>query len=43
MLVMSTEKYPDEKEYTEYVKNSGGHNNAFTTLVDTVYYFESSN
>jgi len=43
MLFMGTEKYPDENEYSEYIKNKGGYNNAFTSLTDTNYHFEVSN
>ena len=43
MLFMGTEKYPNENEYTEYIKNAGGYNNAFTSLTDTNYHFECSN
>lgn len=40
---MGTAKYPDENEYSEYIKNKGGYNNAFTSLTDTNYHFEVSN
>ena len=40
---MGSEKYPDEKEYMDYVKNNGGYTNAFTALTDTNYHFEISN
>ena len=43
MLFMGTQKYPDENEYSEYIKNKGGYNNAFTWLTDTNYHFEVSN
>ena len=43
MLFMGTEKYPDENEYSEYIKNNGGYNNAFTSLTETNYHFETSN
>jgi len=43
MLFMGTEKYPDENEYSEYIKNKSGIKNAFTSLTDTNYYFEVSN
>lgn len=32
MLFMGTEKYPIENEYSEYLKNNGGHANAYTAL-----------
>jgi len=40
---MGTAKYPDENEYSEYIKNKGGYNNAFTSLTETNYHFEVSN
>ena len=40
---MGTSKYPDENEYSEYIKNKGGYNNAFTSLTETNYHFEVSN
>ncbi len=43
MLFMGTEKYPSENEYSEYITNNGGMNNAFTSLTDTNYMFDSSN
>ena len=43
MLFMGTEKYPSENEYTEFIKNNGGGDNAYTSLTDTNYYFDISN
>jgi insulysin len=43
MLFMGTEKYPSENEYSEYVTNNGGANNAYTSLTNTNYQFDSSN
>jgi insulysin len=43
MLFMGTEKYPNENEYSDFIKNQGGYNNAFTSLSDTNYHFEVSN
>jgi len=43
MLFMGTEKYPSENEYSEYIKNNGGYNNAYTSLTNTNYHFECSN
>lgn len=40
---MGTEKYPSENEYSEYITNNGGMNNAFTSLTDTNYHFDCSN
>ena len=43
MLFMGTGKYPSENEYSEYMKNNGGYDNAFTSYVNTNYHFECSN
>ena len=43
MLFMGSEKYPEENEYSEFIKNNGGYSNAFTALTDTNYHFECSN
>ena len=43
MLFMGTDKYPGENEYTEFIKNNGGYDNAFTSQEDTNYYFSISN
>ena len=43
MLFMGTEKYPSENEYTEFIKNNGGGDNAYTSFTDTNYYFDCSN
>ena len=43
MLFMGTEKYPSENEYSEYIANNGGMSNAYTSLTDTNYHFDSSN
>ncbi len=43
MLFMGTEKYPSENEYSEYITNNGGYNNAYTSLTNTNYQFECSN
>ena len=43
MLFQGTDKYPGENEYSEYVKNHGGYDNAFTSLTDTNYHLECSN
>lgn len=40
---MGTEKYPSENEYTEFIKNNGGADNAYTSLTDTNFYFDISN
>ena len=40
---MGSEKYPDENEYTEYIKNHGGFDNAFTDIDKTNYHFIISN
>jgi len=43
MLFMGTTKYPSENEYSEYIKNNGGNENAWTDLDNTNYQFEVSN
>ena len=43
MLFQGTKKYPDEHEYSEYIKNHGGYDNAFTSTEDTNFHFECSN
>jgi insulysin len=40
MLFMGTEKYPSENEYSEFITNHGGMNNAYTSLTSTNYQFE---
>jgi insulysin len=42
MLFMGTEKYPSENEYSEYISNNGGMNNAYTSLTNTNYHFDCS-
>jgi insulysin len=39
MLFNGTEKYPDEKEYTDYINKNGGYSNAFTSHDHTCYYY----
>jgi secreted Zn-dependent insulinase-like peptidase len=43
MLFMGTKKYPGENEYSEFIKNNGGSNNAYTSLTNTNYHFDVSN
>jgi insulysin len=43
MLFMGTAKYPSENEYTEFIKNNGGMNNAYTSLTNTNYHFDCAN
>ena len=43
MLFMGTTKYPSENEYSEFIKNNGGNENAWTDLDNTNYQFEVSN
>ena len=43
MLFQGTEKYPGENEYSEFIGNNGGYDNAYTSLTDTNYHFECSN
>ncbi len=39
MLFNGTEKYPDENEYSKYIKKNGGENNAYTSHDHTCYFF----
>ena len=43
MLFMWTLKYTSENEYSEYITNICGMNNAYTSMTDTNYMFDSSN
>ena len=43
MLFQGTEKYPRENEYSEFISNNGGYENAYTSLTDTNYRFDCSN
>ena len=39
MLFMGTTKYPSENDYSEFVSNHGGYENAFTSMTDTNFHF----
>lgn len=39
MLFLGTKKYPQPDEYREYIDRHGGSHGAFTSLMDTRYYF----
>ena len=41
MLFMGTTKYPQENEYSEFICDNGGCDNAFTAGTDTNYHFEN--
>ena len=43
MLFQGTEKYPKESEYSDFIKNNGGSNNAYTSLTNTNFHFDCSN
>ena len=43
MLFQGTDKYPSENEYSAFMTNNGGSNNAYTSLTDTNYHFDCSN
>ena len=43
MLFMGTEKYPQENEYSQFMLNNGGMNNAYTSLTNTNFHFDCSN
>jgi len=40
MLFLGTEKYPDSGEYSGFIRDHGGFNNAFTSFTDTNYHFD---
>ncbi len=40
MLFLGTEKYPDESDYSNYLRSNGGYNNAYTAEDHTNYHFE---
>jgi insulysin len=42
MLFLGTEKYPDEAEYSNYLRSNGGYSNAYTAGDHTNYHFEIS-
>lgn len=43
MLFMGNEKYPDENDFSAYIRNNGGMSNAFTATDMTDYMFEVNN
>ena len=43
MLFMGSEKYPEQNDYAEYIKNNGGNANAYTGMTMTNYHFNVSN
>ena len=40
MLFLGTEKYPDEKSYSDYLTANGGSSNAYTMSESTNYHFD---
>ena len=40
LLFMGTEKYPVENDYNQYLSAHSGYSNAYTSAVETNYYFE---
>ena len=42
MLFLGTSKYPNEAEYKDYISKHSGDPNAYTSMTETVYYFECS-
>uniref|UniRef100_A0A7S3PH67 Insulin-degrading enzyme n=1 Tax=Aplanochytrium stocchinoi TaxID=215587 RepID=A0A7S3PH67_9STRA len=40
MLFLGTEKYPDEAEYSTFLSDHGGINNAFTSAEETNFHFD---
>ncbi|KAL4508543.1 hypothetical protein ABPG72_003847 [Tetrahymena utriculariae] len=43
MLFMGTEKYPNQSEYSDYLSKNGGFSNAYTSQMETNYYFACQN
>ncbi len=43
MLFLGTKKYPNENEYSSFIKNHGGDKNAYTAALDTNYHFSVAN
>src|SRR4051794_7032708 len=43
MLFMGTDKFPDQNDYGNYVTGNSGSNNAYTSYLDTNYFFDISN
>lgn len=43
MLFLGTEKYPNCEEYRTYLSKHGGSSNAYTSALETNYYFNCSN
>jgi len=43
MLFLGTHKFPNENDYGNYIKSHGGEKNAFTSALDTNYYFSIGN
>ncbi|CCF56032.1 hypothetical protein KAFR_0A05970 [Kazachstania africana CBS 2517] len=40
LLFMGSEKFPDENEYSSFLSKHGGSSNAYTSSLNTNYYFE---
>ncbi|KAG9414885.1 hypothetical protein AC1031_008300 [Aphanomyces cochlioides] len=40
MLFLGTEKYPDETSYKKFLSAHGGRSNAYTSAIDTNFYFD---
>jgi len=40
---MGSQKYPDQNDYAEFIKNNGGASNAYTGMTYTNYHFDVSN
>lgn len=43
MLFMGTEKFPDQNDYGNFITSNSGSNNAYTSYLDTNYYFDIAN
>ncbi|MEK9766487.1 MAG: insulinase family protein, partial [Thalassolituus sp.] len=43
MLFLGTEPYPEPDEYQQFIRQSGGAHNAFTSYAQTTYFFDVDN
>lgn len=43
MLFMGSKKYPVHNEYSSFINQNSGMDNAYTSDLETNYYFEISN
>jgi len=43
MLFLGSEKYPDEKDYNDYISKNSGNTNAYTSTLHTNFMFQIAN